>query len=161
MNEQNTIPAEMLDAAAGVVTDSAAGFYLTDNGCKEVAQAVLEATDVPALQERIASAEQIIASRQSELNVARARIAELEAELGEANLVAEARSVVGMDLLAEADQQEARIAELEAALRDRICEGCNALVANVGMLHLCGCQDQRNLCSAAAAAGACAFNQVQ
>jgi hypothetical protein len=50
----------------------------------------------------------------------------------------------------------ARIAELEAALRNRICEGCNALVANVGMLHLCGCDEQRNLCSACKAECACA-----
>lgn len=85
-----------------------------------------------------------------------ARIAELEAEIDEANQVAEARSVVGMDLLVEADQQEARIAELEAALRNRICEGCNALVANVGMLHLCGCDEQRNLCSACKAGCVCA-----
>ena len=50
----------------------------------------------------------------------------------------------------------ARIAELEAALRNRICEGCDKLMANVGMLHLCGCRDQRNLCSACKAGCACA-----
>jgi hypothetical protein len=29
-------------------------------------------------------------------------------------------------------------------------------MANVGMLHLCGCQDQRNLCSTCRAGCACA-----
>ncbi len=50
----------------------------------------------------------------------------------------------------------ARIAELEATLRDRICEGCDRLMANVGLLHLCGCEDQQNLCSACKAECACA-----
>lgn len=50
----------------------------------------------------------------------------------------------------------ARIAELEEALRSRICEGCDKLLANVGQLHLCSCQDQRNLCGACKAGCACA-----
>ena len=140
MSEQNTIPAEMLDAAAKAVRATAGyegnGGEIDDcDYYARLAEAALRAAGVPALRERIA---------------------ELEAELGEANLIAEARSVVGMDLLAEADQQEARIAQLEAALAGRICEGCNALVANVGMLHLCGCGKQRNLCSACKAECACA-----
>ena len=239
MSEQK-IPAEMLDAATRAVGEYLTSLCIDDVDELAIAEVALRAAGVPALL---------------------ARVAEMEAELGEANLIAEARSVVGMDLLAEADQQDARIAELEAesrllakahhgawslyqecataneglavengqqaarirelevvgmdllaeadqqdariaeleaesrllakahhgawslyqecataneglavengqqaarireleaALRDRICEGCNKLTANVGQLHLCDCQDQRNLCSACKAGCACA-----
>ena len=61
MSEQNTIPTQMLDAAAKAVIDSAAGFYLIDNGCKEVARAALEAAGVPELATRIAELEAALA----------------------------------------------------------------------------------------------------
>ena len=83
MSEQNTIPTEMLDAAAKAVcaaTGRSADFDHTAEA-RDIAEAALRAAGVPELVVRIASAEQIIASRQSELNIARARIAELEAAL--------------------------------------------------------------------------------
>jgi len=82
-----------------------------------------------------------------------ARIADAEQEMAKVREVLHDHSVY---FEAELEKRETRIAELEAALRNRICEGCNALVANVGMLHLCGCDEQRNLCSACKAGCACA-----
>ena len=166
MSEQK-IPAEMLDAATRAVGEYLTSLCIDDVDELAIAEVALRAAGVPELVARIADAEQEMTKVrevlhdhsvyfEAELKKREERIAELEAELGEANLIAEARSVVGMDLLAEADQQEARIAELEVALDGRICEGCNALMTNVGMLHLCGCEDQRNLCSACKAGCACA-----
>ena len=94
MSEQK-IPAEMLDAATRAVGEYLTSLCIDDVDESAIAEVALRAAGVPALL---------------------ARVAEMEAELGEANLIAEARSVVGMDLLAEADQQDARIAELEAQL---------------------------------------------
>lgn len=143
MNEPNIVPAEMLDAAAEAVKEMSPRTWVW-TGLKPatVAEAALQAAGVPALLTQIEGLrfvlqeqEPLVQEAQREAREARVRAAKLE-----------------MESLAK----DARIAQLEAALADRICEGCNTLVANVGMLHLCGCEDQRNLCSACRAACACA-----
>lgn len=86
MSEAKEIPKEILEAATKAAI--AAGFpgehdlnaAKKDSG-RRMAQAALEAAGIPAMAERVTGAEQIIASRQLELNQARERIAELEAEL--------------------------------------------------------------------------------
>jgi len=140
MNEQNTIPAEMLEAATKAVIRYETNLHscslrLTEEFYGEMIEVALRAAGVPALLERIADAEQ---------------------EMAKVREVLHDHSVY---FEAELEKRETRIAELEAALRNRICEGCNALVANVGMLHLCGCDEQRNLCSACKAGCACAGEQ--
>lgn len=103
MNEAKEIPKEMLDAASiaveailieAPITDAWGGLKLAEwqwgdslmidcvgEIATQVTKAALEAAGVPAMAERVTGAEQIIASRQLELNQARERVAELEAAI--------------------------------------------------------------------------------
>jgi hypothetical protein len=178
MSEEKLIPAEMLDAAAEAVIRYEANLHscslrLTEEFYGEMIEAALRAAGVPALAEDAATFRHL-------LNIAR-QVYGFEM-IGEAftkidNLRADVKLLrEGIEewrewimslpanqhcsrlsiAKANVEQQAVRIAELEAELRNRICEGCDKLMANVGQLHLCGCQDQRNLCSACKAECACA-----
>lgn len=138
MSKQHELPPAMVEAA----TDAVRRRRRCSEESESFAMAALEAAGVPALRARIA-----------ELEAESDRLA--KANAGSWSLYQECASA-NEGLAVEIGQLAARIAELEAALRNRICEGCNALVANVGMLHLCGCDEQRNLCSACKAGCACA-----